>query len=81
MYTGTVSSMIVDNIRKKGLELINIEKVSHPEVRNWSFKAAVRLEDKEKALKSEIWPCSVRVCQYRTFRNRENQGEKQPQFE
>ena len=61
----------------KGLTIVSIEKISHEEARNWSFKIGVGYEDRELALSGEIWPFGVRVRQFRNYRTRdENQDRR-----
>ena len=67
----------VDTIKeflvKKELMIVGIEKISHDEARNASFRVDIKTEDKEKALSGDIWPVGVRVREFRHFRQR---GEK-----
>ena len=59
---------ISDYLKRRKLEIVSIEKVSHKEARNGSFKVEIKLEDKERALSAEIWPYGVKVRMYRHYR-------------
>ena len=58
----------------KGLDIIEIEKVSHNEARTKSFKVKVKSGDYEKAMDSQTWPSRVRVRPYRHFKQRREQS-------
>ena len=68
---GTDAEKIKEHMKGKGLDILTIEKVSHEEARNFSFKVSVGFEDKDKALSAEIWPVGVRVRTYRHYRTRD----------
>ena len=57
----------------KGLEILEIVKVSHIEARTKSFRVKVKSEDYEKAMDSLTWPSRVRVRPYRHFKQRREQ--------
>ena len=71
---------IQEYLAGKGLNIVGMEKVSHKEARNASFRVDVRVEDKEKALNGETWPTGVRVREYRHFRQRKEQSDQAGQF-
>ena len=58
----------------KGLDLLEVVKVSHVEARTKSFRVKVKSEDYEKAMDSETWPSRVRVRPYRHFKQRRDQS-------
>ena len=58
----------------KGLELLEIVKVSHKDARTKSFKVKIKSEDYDKAMDSQTWPSRVRVRPYRHFKQREQPG-------
>ena len=61
---------------KKGLKIVNIERISHKDARNWSYRVSVNIQDQEKALSSETWPQGVRVRIFRHSRSKkEGSGE------
>ena len=71
---GVEGDTIKEHLRtKKGLEILNIERISHKEARNWSYRVSVNFLDQEKALSSEIWPQGVRV---RIFRHNRYKPDK-----
>ena len=57
----------------KGMEIIEIVKVSHNDARTKSFRVKVKSEDYEKAMDSQTWPSRVRVRPYRHFKQRREQ--------
>ena len=72
---------IKDFLSKKGLEIKKIEKVSHKDARNASFKIEINAEDKERALAGELWPYAVKVREYRHYRTRRDQDDQRGQFQ
>ena len=72
---------IKDFLARKGLEIVEIEKVSHQEARNASFKVQIKAEDKDKALNGDFWPYGVRFRIYRHYRKKEGQENRQRQFQ
>ena len=77
VINGTEATSIQDHMKMNGLNILTIEKVSHQEARNFSFKISVSFEDREKALSSDIWPVGVRVRQYRHYRTRDQVNREQ----
>ena len=62
MNIDVTEDMIKNHMKdSKGLELIEIEKVSHTEARTKSFKVKGKSEDYEKAMDSQTWLSRVRV--------------------
>lgn len=57
----------------KGLDILEIVKVSHAEARTKSFRVKVKSEDYEKAMDCQTWPSRVRVRPYRHFKQRRDQ--------
>ena len=79
---GTEVNAIKDHMRvNKGLEIIDMEKTSHDEARQDSYRISVKKEDEEKALLPETWPHGIRVRVYRHYRkrgdNQDNRGRQQ----
>ena len=72
---------IREYLARKGLDINKIEKVSHKEARNASFKVEINAEDKEKALAGELWPYAVKVREYRHYRTRRDQEDQRGQFQ
>ena len=58
----------------KGLEIIDISKVSHKDARTRSFRVKVKSEDYEKAMDCNTWPSRVRVRPYRHFKQHQEQA-------
>ena len=78
---GIEGNTIVDYLKRKGLEAISIEKISHKEARNASFKLEIKAEDKDKVLTGDIWPYGVRVRVYRHQRfKKDDQDDRRNQF-
>ena len=67
---------IKDYLSRRGLLIKKIEKVSHKDARNASFKVEINPEDKEKALAGELWPYAVKVREYRHYRTRNDKGQE-----
>ena len=72
---------IKEFLAKKELMIVGIEKISHNEARNASFRVDIKTEDKEKALSGDIWPCGVRVREFRHFRQWGDKNDKGGQFQ
>ena len=78
---GIKEETIMTHMKTKGLNITEMTKISHNDARNLSFKAAVQLEEKEKALSGDIWPYGVKVREYRQYRRREDRGKSNNQFQ
>ena len=64
----TTEDMIKDFLKEKELVPISIQKISHKDARNDSFKVSVNRADQERAILPSNWPLGVRVRIYRHFR-------------
>ena len=68
---GTDPSAIKDHMKtNKDLEIIDMEKISHENARNDSYRISVKQDDQEKALSADTWPYRVRVRVFRHFRKK-----------
>ena len=76
-----VEDTIRDYLTKNGLVIKKIEKVSHKDARNASFKVEINAEDKERALSGDLWPYAVKVREYRHYRTRKDQDDQRGQFQ
>ena len=73
---------IVDHIKStKVLEIVKIEKMSHPDARTQSFCISVKAKDKDTAINSKIWPYGVKVRVFRHKRHEDRRGDRSPQFQ
>ena len=70
---------IKEYLARRDLEIRKIEKVSHPDARNASFKIKIKAEDKVKSLSADLWPFGVKVREYRHYRKRD-QEDRSGQF-
>ena len=80
---GTEINAIKDHMKtNKGLEILDMQKISHDEARQDSYRISVRKEDEEKSLLPETWPHGIRVRIFKHYRKRgENQeGSRRQQF-